>query len=98
MPGSLVVARSYVYVVQSDIEHVLSANGLKSRLDERGDGVVDYAAMNEGITEASETVDYYCFSKYDPSILATSNWANRAATWLATYCVCGFRASPVPDI
>lgn len=86
---------------QSDVEHYLSAQGVRYRLDDDGDGVVsvdEQAALTDALTEASETCYFYLFFKYDPVNLAVSNWVNRKATILAGYRICTRRGNPPPNI
>lgn len=93
-------ALSYVYCTQTDVEQILSANGVTLRLDDDGAGLVSAAEqlrMTDAINGAACTVDFYCFSKYTQAQLATSMFINRAASWLAAYDLCGTRGNEVPE-
>lgn len=89
------------YCTQSDIEHYLSAAGVELSVDDDGDGYIstdEQAAITDARVEASETVNFYCWDKYTPAALATSNWVNRAATIFAAYRLRSRRGNPVPAI
>lgn len=88
------------FCTAANVEGVLSANGVKLRLDDDQDGAVSSAEL-EYLTfargDATETVRFACWMKYADSWLATSNWVNTRATWLAAYALCDRRGNPCPD-
>ena len=51
--------------------------------------------LTQAIDYASNQVDFYC-SKYEPAVLATSNWARDAATFIAVKWLCFHRLNDVP--
>ncbi len=85
---------------QSDVEHYFSARAVKLHLDDNADGIVDageQAAMTDALTEAAETIYYYCYQIYSPAALATSNLVNRMATHFAGYRLAGRKGNPIPE-
>lgn len=101
MASVQVITLPYLYCDQGDMERFMSVGGVYSRLDQDGDKVIDFATeqsfIQDCITEATETINFYCYDKYDPSILATSPWVNRKTTLFACYRLCSVRLNPVPD-
>lgn len=96
------MAISPAYTTRADVERMLSAAGVRLRLDHFGDGIstgaTDANVMTDAVDMATETVNFYCWSKYEPSRLATSVLVNRWATVLAAYEVCMLRGNPVPNV
>ena len=91
---------AYTFCQQSDVEQILSINGVSLRLDDDNNGAISAAEQNrmtDCINAATETCRYYLYSKYTDAILATSNFVNRACAWLAAYELCATRGNPAPD-
>ena len=92
----------YYYCTQTQIEQALSVAGVLLRVDDDADGTIDSGVEADSITdariEATETVNYYCWSKYTPARLSESNWVNRQAVALAAYAICSRRGNPPPQI
>ena len=96
----MTLATITLYCSQTNVEQILSANGVTLRLDDSGDGTVSAAeqlAMDFALADAAETCNFYLWPKYSPSWLATSNWVNVRASWLATYALCDRRGNPCPE-
>lgn len=91
----------YAFCDKGDVERLLSAEGVRLRLDDDGDGAVnedeEEDILNDCVSEATETVLYYCWAKYDPSVLALNPWVNRVASHFAAYALCRVRGNPVPE-
>lgn len=88
------------FCTQADLEAVLSAHGVRLRLDDDQSGTatsgeIAYLTLIRGW--ASETVLMYCNDRYAPSILATSPLVNGWTTYLAAYELCFRRGNAVPD-
>jgi len=93
-------ARQYVYIDDDGLNAALSANGVLLRADDNQDGTVDPTEemrITQAKNAASETIDYYCFSRYTPANLANSNLIYEAAKWLAAYQLCATRGNEVPE-
>lgn len=85
---------------QQDMQRYLSTIGLRLAVDDNEDGYIsadEQGAVTDAQTEASETVYFYCWDKYDPTQIATSNLANRWATILACYRVRSRLGRRVPE-
>lgn len=96
----MAVASHYTFCTRADVERRLSAEGVRSRLDVDQDGAVSASeelAMTDAISDASETLLYYLWAKYDPTILGQSAWVNRRAVDYATYVLAGLAAETIPD-
>lgn len=92
---------SYTYTTRAAIERMLSVAGVRARLDHDNDDLVstDEAELSDDcVTEATETINFYCYAKYDPARLAESNMVHRWATVYGSYALCGTRGMDVPDI
>lgn len=99
--SSNVLPLPYQYCQLSDIQNYLSAQGVTLRLADQPGNVIDSfgnANVQDILNEATVTIDFYCFGKYTPAILATSMWVNRKATILAAYRIGSRRGNPVPEI
>lgn len=84
-------ARSILYCTRTDVEGLLSAIGVLSRLDDDQSGAdeVDEAArMTQAISYASERIDFYCAVHYDQASLASSWLVNDWATTIAAWWLC----------
>lgn len=95
LPGGIAL-----YCDQGDVERLMSTYGVMTMLDDDDSGAIDGsedAAMADCLTEATETINYYCWERYTPAIMATSNWVNRAATKFAAYCLRQRRNNEVPE-
>jgi len=91
---------TYLYCTQADVESILSSAGVLDRLDDEGDQYVtstELVAMTDIITDASETVNFYAWSRYSGESLATSNWVKRRTAELAAYELCTRRGNPAPE-
>lgn len=89
-----------LYCSQVDVEYILSANGVKLRLDDTEDDEIsefEDGAMNFALGDAAVTIDQYLAHLHTPAILATSRWVNNRAAWLATYALCGRRGNSEPE-
>lgn len=89
-----------LYCTESDVQRRLSIDGEQALLDMNNDGMVDATeqqGLTDAITDATETINFYLFSKYDPVWLVQSNWVNRRTVDLAIYALCGFRNHTPPD-
>lgn len=96
----MAVTSPYAFCTQADVERRLSALGVQLRLDHDNDGAVDadeQLTMTDAISDATETLLYYCWAKYAPEVLATSPWINRRAVDYAAYVLCGVRCNPIPE-
>lgn len=94
------VASLYTFCTQADVETRLTQQGVQARLDADLDGAVSPAeqqAMTDSISDASETVLFFLWSKYTPEMLQTSAWVNRRCVDYAAYQVCKLKQAPVPD-
>lgn len=91
---------TYTYTTRAAIERMLSAAGVRDRLDDDEDQLVTSAeedALDDIIADATDTVNFYCWSKYAPEQLATSNLIERMTTKLAAWELCRRRGNPAPD-
>ena len=91
---------SYTFCTRAQIERRLSAEGVLSRLDHDEDGALspeEEAALADAIDDASQTIQFYLWAKYDPAIMGNYSWVQHRAVDYATYLLCGFRGNPVPD-
>jgi len=96
----MALADLIVYCTQADVEDVLSPLGVRLRLDDdRDDNVSDdeQHRMTACIARASEEINKYCWQKYTPESLATSNWVNQATALLAAVFLCRSRGNPIPE-
>jgi phage gp36-like protein len=94
------VSSPYTFCDRGDLERRLSAEGVLAALDHDADGALSDAellGLDDAISDASETVLYYLFAKYDPTVLQQSPWVNRRCVDFAAYVLAGSRCNPVPD-
>jgi hypothetical protein len=110
MPGPLVQQLGFLYCTQTDIETQMSIKGVRLRIHDPASPAVPTSnvpgksvseqpsqVLQDAIVEATETCNFYLWSKYDPMFLAQSNWVNRKATFLACYRIGSSRSNPPPD-
>jgi phage gp36-like protein len=93
----MALATITLYASRTDLEHLLSVYGVDQRLDHDGSGGIsaaEEAFLTDCLTEASETVNWYLFNRYDPVNLAMSNWVARKTTILAAYRLTSSRGNP----
>lgn len=96
----MAVLSPYAFCDQDDIETILSVAGAQLRIDEDMDGVISAAEeriVPMCVSDAAETMMYYCSQKYTPEMMATSPWVSHRASWYACYVLCSLRANPVPE-
>jgi len=82
------VASPYLYCTEQDLYNRLSSEGVLSLLDDDNDGQVDQleqSALADVLSDASETIAFYTWMKYDPGLLTASAWVNRRAVDLAAW-------------
>lgn len=88
------------YCTQADAELILSAHGVKLRLDDDQDDEVsstEQEAMDFALGDAAVTIDSYLGYFHTPAILATSRWVNNRAAWITVGALCGRRGNPEPE-
>lgn len=87
-----------LYSDRASVESVLSEAAVRLRLDFDDDGMADTAESGTPLANvlqsASDTIDYYCWSMYDPNLLANSSLVWRWATVLAAYELDRLRNNP----
>ena len=91
---------SYTYCTQADVERILSAAGVRDRLDDDEDQLVsstEHEAWTDILAGATDTVNFYCWSMYSPENLATSNFITNITAKLAAYHLCTRRGNPAPE-
>lgn len=89
---------SIYYCDPGDIARVLSIEGIKLSTQDYGNGSVsgEVGAVEDAIWEATDQVNFYCFTHYDPGHMVLSTWVNRAATNIACYLLRTRRGNPCP--
>lgn len=88
------------YCSQDDVEAILSANGVRLRLDDDGSEEIsaeEQEAMDFALGDAAVTIDQYLAAMHTPAYLATSRWVNNRAAWLSVLALCERRGNPVPE-
>jgi hypothetical protein len=90
-----------MYTDRPSIETVLSEAGVRLRLDFDGDGQVSTSEagtpLGNVIQSASDTVDFYTWSKYDPNILVNSSLIWRWASVMAAFELDRLRNNPTSE-
>ena len=89
------------YTSADDVTAVLSAHGVRLRLDDDQSGslsVAETATLTQFRGWASQTVEMYTFDHYAPAYLATSPLVQAWATWLCCYELCKRRGNAVPEV
>jgi phage gp36-like protein len=91
-PNNIVSANNITFPIifycdHGDINRRLSNEGTKLRTQDYGDSPTggEMGAVDDAIWDATETINYYCFTHYEPGHLKTSGWINRRAVDLAVY-------------
>ena len=80
------------YCTSTDVQLVLSAEGVTLRSDDNA------AAVSDAIDEASTEIDFYCARRYDPaSALANNLWVAKKCRVIAAAMLCTRRANPLPQ-
>jgi hypothetical protein len=81
-------AQTYLYCTAADVEGLLSALGVRSRLDDDQSGTEDAdesAYMQQAREYATQRVKFYCMPHYDDASLYGSwlvnDWATTIAAW-----------------
>ncbi len=89
------------YCSQTDIEALLSTEGMELRLDDDQDSAVSGDELKRltvyAINWATARVNMYCLGLYDAVDLNTNWMVNFYATVLASRIVAGRRCNPVPE-
>jgi phage gp36-like protein len=96
----MAVASQHLYLTEDDLISRLSTEGVLARLDADNDGRVDQVeqqTMTDTLSDASETINFYTWMKYDPGVLVSNPWVNRRAVDLAAWVLCAVRLNPVPE-
>ena len=93
----MAVASSYLYLTEQDLMSRLSVEGVLSRLSEADVTPLEQQALTDVLSDASETINFYTWMKYDPSVLVGIPWVNRRAVDLAAWIFCGIKANPIPE-
>src|SRR4051812_27151220 len=83
-----------VYTSRTEIERLFSTTGVDLRLDDGLDADAQTDLINEIVNWASETVQSYTLSHYDPTSLVNSAWTRRRATILGAYYLSMRRGNP----
>jgi hypothetical protein len=93
-------ALSYTYCTATDVETLLSDEGVDLRLDDDGAGTVSPTELarleTQGINYAASRVNFFCMPRYDAVNLASSWLVNEWATIIATRWLCTRRGNPCP--
>jgi phage gp36-like protein len=78
---------TYYYCDPGDIQRRLTIAGVKDRTQDYGPGGIfaEGGVVEDCIFDASEIINFYCFSLYRPEDMVTSAWINRRATDIACY-------------
>lgn len=89
-----------LFATQADVEGLLSALGVQSRLDDDSSGAVEVEEsgyMQQCLEYATQRVKFYCSVHYATDKLATSWLVNDWATTIAAWWLSARRGNPVPD-
>ena len=90
----------YLYCTPSNLDAILSPEGVNLRLDDDGAGTVSDDELDhmtyEAINQATAEVNLYCLPRYDASAIATSWNANRWTLAIAAAWLCTRRGNGVP--
>jgi phage gp36-like protein len=90
------------YCTPTDVNLLLSGQGVALRVDDDGNTVVNPSgqtvneAVNDAIEEASTEIDFYCLSKYGAA-LSTSLWVTKQCRVLAAVALSTRRGNPIPE-
>lgn len=78
---------TYFYCDPGDVQRKLTIAGVKDRTQDYGDGAIfgEGGVVEDCIWDASEVINFYCFSLYRPEDMVRSAWINRRATDIACY-------------
>lgn len=90
MPETL----TYTYTSEAEIQYVFSVFGTTRRLDLNKDGVADIGVIDQVVNIATDEINLYCESMYEPSDMSNNLWIRRQATYLACYHLSKLRGHP----
>lgn len=78
------------YCDPGDIQRKLSIEGVTLRTKDYGNNSAsgEIGSIEDAIWDATEIINFYCFTHYEPGSLAKSLWINRRATEIACYILC----------
>lgn len=81
-----------VYCLFTDMQNVMSANGLNLRMDDNPP-----SAWRDSIYRAGSRINQYLIRRYDTVQLVGNYWVQFNAAIMATYILCGGRGNTVPQ-
>ncbi len=90
----MVETLTYTYTTQAEIERLISAAGASLRTDDDQDGSPESGVWQDVIDEATDTINFYCESHYEPVDLTDNLWVRRSATLIGAYLLCQRRGDP----
>lgn len=79
------------YCTVQNIQDRLSLVGVTLRVDD------DPTVVDAVIKNASTKINFYCFGKYSPEVLAANDWVTERCTDIATCILCKRRGNPCPQ-
>jgi hypothetical protein len=98
-------APSILYLSETDIEELMSVDGKVGTADDYNDGSIypsnpantgEQRFITRAICWGTERVNWYCLTKYQPEVLATSYMVNQWAVICAAYWLSCRRGNPPP--
>lgn len=84
-----------VYCTESDIDSILSTDGVDARIDDLGDGSTNSTNIAAAIEQASEKVNFYLSRRYVTAYLTQSAWVKWATATIAAWIIARRRGNPV---
>jgi phage gp36-like protein len=81
MPESL----TYTYTTAAEIVRVLGQRAVDALVDDNGDGAGESGVLTSAIEEATDTINFYCYSFHTEQVLANNLLVRRWATYLACH-------------
>jgi phage gp36-like protein len=85
------------YCTQSDVETILSSQGVTARVDDDDNGANDTGIVTACIEQASVTLNRYLLSRYDVATVSACSWAKWACAYCAAVYVMARRGLPVAE-
>jgi hypothetical protein len=73
------------YCDPGDIQRRLSQGGVQARIQDYGSTAGEAGSVEDVIWDATDIINYYCFSLYRPEDMVRSFWVNRRTTDIAVY-------------
>lgn len=85
------------YCSLSDVQNVLSEDGVMRRTDDDPEDVLDSGEVTAVIQTASSRIDMFLLQRYDTSALNSNDWVKWCCAYLSSCLLSKRRGNPCPE-